>query len=276
MQPSSNSAFTLIEISIVLVVIGLLVGGILVGRDMINAAEIRSQISQIQKYNSAVNTFRIKYGGLPGDLRTDLAAAYGFTPRAGTMGRGDGNGLIEDLLAAETFGPEEAMFWNDMSVAGLIDGSLQGTLNQDTGGLITVSPIQISTTFPAAAIGRSNYVTVSAIPSPRNGSGFNYWMVAQIYEIGSGSYLNGSIMTPMEAYNIDIKMDDGMPNTGLVHSCSGSPAQGFSESGAWAVGGGNFYCTMGGTSATDPADTYIRSPANGGNIQNCNLRFRFN
>src|SRR5665213_289434 len=96
-QMTSNLGFTLIELSIVLVIIGLIVGGILVGQDLIKAAEVRAQISQIEKYNQAVNTFRAKFGGLPGDLPAVYANQFGFIPRGSgcNNGRGDGNGLIE-------------------------------------------------------------------------------------------------------------------------------------------------------------------------------------
>lgn len=63
-----TSGFTLIELSIVLVIIGLVIGGILVGQDLIKAAELRATISQKEKFDSAVNTFRNKFGGKPGDL----------------------------------------------------------------------------------------------------------------------------------------------------------------------------------------------------------------
>jgi prepilin-type N-terminal cleavage/methylation domain-containing protein len=63
-----QAGFTLIELSIVLVIIGLIVGGVLVGQDLIKAAEIRATISQYEKYNAAMNTFRTKYNGMPGDL----------------------------------------------------------------------------------------------------------------------------------------------------------------------------------------------------------------
>jgi hypothetical protein len=66
-----------------------------VGHDLIRAAGVRAQISQIEKYNTAVNTFRGKYGGLPGDLDANDAAQFGFVTRAGTRARGDNNGVME-------------------------------------------------------------------------------------------------------------------------------------------------------------------------------------
>ncbi len=57
---ASQLGFTLIELSIVLVIIGLIVGGVLVGQDLIKAAETRATVGQVEKYNAAVNTFRTK------------------------------------------------------------------------------------------------------------------------------------------------------------------------------------------------------------------------
>src|ERR1700722_13612838 len=90
-----KAGFTLIELSIVLVIIGLIIGGVLVGRELISAAQIRAQISQIEKYNSAANTFRGKYGYLPGDIPDPAAKQYGFATRGTLAGEGDGNGVIE-------------------------------------------------------------------------------------------------------------------------------------------------------------------------------------
>src|ERR1700685_2222580 len=87
-----RGGFTLIEMSIVLVVIGLVVGGVLVGQDLIRAAYIRAQISQIEKFNTAVNTFYGKYQALPGDIGATSAAQAGLTPRGGYPGSGDGDG----------------------------------------------------------------------------------------------------------------------------------------------------------------------------------------
>jgi prepilin-type N-terminal cleavage/methylation domain-containing protein len=78
--------FTLIEMSLVLVIIALIVGGILVGQDLIKAAEARAQISQIEKYNSAVNTFRAKFQAIPGDMAVATANQLGFTVGASCSG----------------------------------------------------------------------------------------------------------------------------------------------------------------------------------------------
>src|SRR3984885_3925644 len=80
----AQACFTLIELSIVLVIIGLIVGGVLVGQDLIKAAEIRATVSQIEKYNTAANTFQTKYNALPGDVPAAQAASFGMVARYGT------------------------------------------------------------------------------------------------------------------------------------------------------------------------------------------------
>ena len=65
--PRAFTGFTLIALSLVLVIIGLLVGGILVGRELIRAAELCADISAVDKFDAAVNAFRLKYNCLPGD-----------------------------------------------------------------------------------------------------------------------------------------------------------------------------------------------------------------
>lgn len=63
-----KNAFSLVELSIVLVILGLLTGGILAGQNLIRAAELRSVTTQLQQYQTALQTFRNKYFALPGDM----------------------------------------------------------------------------------------------------------------------------------------------------------------------------------------------------------------
>jgi hypothetical protein len=115
----------------VLVIIGLVVGGVLVGQNLISAAQIRAQITQIEKYNSAVNTFKGKFNALPGDMRPEIATQYGFSVGtncgSGAQGLRDGNGLLETagtFTLGQTYG-ETGLFWQDITSSasgGLIEG----------------------------------------------------------------------------------------------------------------------------------------------------------
>jgi prepilin-type N-terminal cleavage/methylation domain-containing protein len=145
MQKARQQGFTLIELSILLVIIGLIVGGVLVGQNLIAAAGVRATISQIEKYTTAVNIFRDKYGGLPGDLNASLASQFGFAARGTFAGEGDGNGVIEGVTsnaAGQNSGMvgnigETSMFWVDLSHANLIDGSFNTASSTMTAGIVT-------------------------------------------------------------------------------------------------------------------------------------------
>ncbi len=68
MDKNIKSAFSLVELSIVLVIIGLIVGGVTVGQDMIENAKMKATIKKINEYSVAITTFKDKYFYYPGDL----------------------------------------------------------------------------------------------------------------------------------------------------------------------------------------------------------------
>lgn len=72
-----------------LVIIGLIVGGVLVGLDLKKAAEQRAQISQLEEYKTATNTFRLKYDCLPGDCNKAVMLGLGTSGAAGANGNGN-------------------------------------------------------------------------------------------------------------------------------------------------------------------------------------------
>jgi prepilin-type N-terminal cleavage/methylation domain-containing protein len=173
LQKAHKQGFTLIELSIVLVIIGLIIGGILVGQDLIRAAGVRATISQIEQYNTAANTFRVKYDYLPGDIPDPAASNFGLAARGTHTGEGDGNGVITGNLTgtSSTVCPycegagETVMFWRDLSVVGLVDGAFNvATSNSVPGYTITdsssVSTRWVSAYIPQARLGGGNYIYV--------------------------------------------------------------------------------------------------------------------
>src|SRR5256886_11680987 len=116
--------FTLVEIAIVLVIIGLLLGGILKGQEMITQAKIKNSISDFSGISAAYHGYQDRYRAIPGD---DANAS-----RWATLGRaGDGNGVLGGLYnaacptgtgqpAAGT--PGSCPFWNELPFAGVLSG----------------------------------------------------------------------------------------------------------------------------------------------------------
>ena len=200
-----------------MVIIGLIIGGVLVGQDLINAATIRAQISQIEKYNTAVHTFQLKYGGIPGDLLYTQAESFGFyvTTLPVTIGApnyGDNNGLIYG--GGSILDGEPSMFWRQLSDAKLISGNLGANLNnsaQPTPSTITGSAI--FTYLPAAALG--NAATIQVL-SPRDGN--NYFVLSSINTILSYGWSDTATnpLTAKNAYMLDQKIDDSLPSSGNV------------------------------------------------------------
>lgn len=111
--------FTLVELSVVLVIIGLVLGAIFVGRDLIRHYELRRVVTDLQAYITAVNTFRIEYNCQPGDCPT----ATTLFPSAKNIYDGNGNGVIE----YDSGIPMEGIsIWQHLSEAGLIAGNYVG------------------------------------------------------------------------------------------------------------------------------------------------------
>lgn len=121
-MPRVFTGFTLIELAIVLVVIGLLLGGVLKGQELIESARVRNLISQMDSIKAAYYAFQDKYQAAPGDYPGALAHANlsGISnPQVG----GNGDGVVQDTPQAR----ETLLLWVHLSHANLIAGSYQAT-----------------------------------------------------------------------------------------------------------------------------------------------------
>lgn len=229
LRTQEQHGFTLIEVSIVLVIIGLITGGVLVGRDLISAATMRAQIAQIEKFNTATRTFQGKYGYLPGDIPNPAASQFGFATRGAYAGEGDGSGLIEgnygnavgsNYGTMETTG-EPAMFWVDLSQAGLIEGRFNSASSTAPLGP-DVTGAGVNAYLPQAKIGTGNYIAVwsggwqeNTLPPP--GDGANYFSISGIICLSDTSFVSANTtLSVQQAYAIDKKTDDGAPQSGNI------------------------------------------------------------
>jgi prepilin-type N-terminal cleavage/methylation domain-containing protein len=112
--------FTLVEIAIVLVIIGLLLGGILKGQEMITQAKIKNVIADISGVSAAMYGYQDRYRALPGD---DKAAPTRWTTSAAATGGTVGNGVIEGPWTSATLTLESMLFWDHLRRAGFVSGT---------------------------------------------------------------------------------------------------------------------------------------------------------
>jgi prepilin-type N-terminal cleavage/methylation domain-containing protein len=214
-KQSTKSGFTLIELSIVLVIIGLIVGGVLVGQDLIKAAEIRATVAQVERFNTASNTFRGKYNGLPGDI-ANPAAFFASVTNGNESAQGDGDGTVEGISAANTacttelcISGEAAVFWYMLNNAGMIPEGITANTDYEN---VTLTPGD--TTVPPAKMGKGARIAVMAV------SGVNYFAIANFgtsaLTAGTETFTAG--MSPLDALQMDSKMDDGKASSGTVIS----------------------------------------------------------
>lgn len=220
-RASSNAGFSLVELSIVLVILGLLVGGVLSGQSLIRAAELRAVSTEYARYVTAVQSFRDKYFAIPGDMN-NATAFWGFTGGTGctnssgtavtTPGTCDGNGggIIDNAAAASQTG-EVTQFWRQLALAGLIEGTYTGVVG---GG--SANHCVIGTNCPRSKLSNSGW---GAFHQGNYGGDINTYALdygnVLVFGAQSTNYLPvGATLKPEEAWNIDTKLDDGKPATG--------------------------------------------------------------
>ncbi len=119
-----QSGFTLVEIAIVLVIIGLLVGGVLKGREMITNAKIKRVENDFAGVSAAIYAYQDRYGVLPGD---DPAASTRFAGDWRGADNGNGNGNISGGWNSTNNGNESRKIWKHLRGAGLIAGPVDNT-----------------------------------------------------------------------------------------------------------------------------------------------------
>lgn len=117
--------WTLVEVAIVIIIIGLLLGGVLKGRAIITSARIKNLESSYENIAKAIHTYQERYHNLPGDDNRASDLFEHVTDEQGNqiISNGDGNGLIEGDYKAPTLTSETGKVWQHLRAAQLIIGS---------------------------------------------------------------------------------------------------------------------------------------------------------
>jgi prepilin-type N-terminal cleavage/methylation domain-containing protein len=117
---SQQSGFTLVEIAIVLVIIGLLLGGILKGQELINSAKVKSLANDFRTIPTYIYAYQDKFKALPGDDTTAATHVSGATNA--TTGGTIGNGVIEGFWHSAVATDESYLFWQHVRLSNLAPG----------------------------------------------------------------------------------------------------------------------------------------------------------
>jgi len=219
----NQSGFTLIEIAIVLVIIGLLLGGVLKGQELINSAKVKNLATDFKNVPIYIYGYQDKYKALPGD-DANVQVHLG-TSAVQATGTGIGNGIIngkwydpKNWTGATT--DESYLFWQHIRMAGFGPGS--------------TDPSNISSYLPTNAVGGHIGVTNSQpIDTPITG------MV--------GTYIVCSDSIPFKfAKQLDVSLDDGNTQTGSVQVTA-----------AGTVSGGQTIPTIGNATTNDDTPVLV-------------------
>lgn len=286
----TQRGFTLVEIAIVLMIIGLLIGGILKGQELMANARVTATIAQIRAYEAAATTFNDKYDAVAGDMINAGTRLPGCTGAAGIncepdvaannaapgdkiIGRTDytSGGWVSQTEAnsaqpapatqpnAECY--ETTLFWTHLLLSDLISGVTNVSITQ--AGV----PAAWGGSHPGARLSGgfvAGYGTGDSAPGAAAGTGPTGTILVLTSAPTTGTIadmtaLGVQPLTPTRAGQMDRKMDDGHPTDGFIHAY-----------GANATNPGDDGCTstLAPFSATDPG--YLESSTN----LNCGLVFR--
>ncbi len=219
---SKKSAFSLIELSIVLIIIGLLIAGITGGASLIKSSELRSIMGEARGYAVAVNSFFTQYDQYPGDASINVGSSSAFT--------GDRDNKMEYVNDASTPMAEGLDAWFDLKDIGAIDLALTPFGTVSNPAITKRVPV---TDIPGSKIKGAGWAFDYNTTSLQNvvvlTGTTDDWATSKdlVNATAAGSVANNlsaEIISAPDAFSIDSKIDDGKANSGNVQAVNNNSA----------------------------------------------------
>ena len=215
---SVTAGYTLVEMAVVLIIIGIIIGGILKGLELVDNQRVTSTIAQVKAIDAAVSTFRVIYNALPGDM-PNPSIRIPNCAAAPCSDAGNGDGFIIRNNEADRAQVH-------LAAAGLITGVTPMGTNGVRNAFAAGEP-----DYLGAAIGRNGAIDISSESAGTNGPG--WWgqaLIGPLATMPNGINLtifgaaSTDVLTPNQAWRIDNKLDDGVPGAGDIRARAGTPA----------------------------------------------------
>ena len=212
-----KSAFSLVELSIVLIIIGLLIAGVTGGASLIKSSQLRAVMSEARGFATAINGFYNQFGYLPGDYSTSIAGSSA----------GNADGAIQYYSSTATTPINEGRAaWIQMRGAGVLDSGMISATGSTAASTVP-AVTSFGTNVPASKIQNAGWdldyntttsQNVVVLTGPiSSGTAAN--------TLVNGSQVSSASITPTDALSIDSKIDDGNPVAGKIRgvlsSCVG-------------------------------------------------------
>jgi prepilin-type N-terminal cleavage/methylation domain-containing protein len=223
-----SAGFTLVELSIVLVIIGLIVGGLLAGQTLVLSAQARKEITQLRTFTVAIGTFKGKYNALPGDMANATTywgtdpncngGSYVSSPPVGTC-NGNGDGFISADIYFGGYTLETFFAWQQLSLAKLVPANYYPVPSLWNSGYSHITLNDIGVSVPASTlVSGVGYDFMTITPQfgypPEVLVGNTYFVIGSVSPSGSADVLFLPGLTAPMTAAIDAKIDDGLPLTG--------------------------------------------------------------